>query len=142
MIGALLGVAKLFAGKIFSHGGADVIGKILHRDTAQTIADASVWKAEVNAGRDVAVEQIKASQNSWKDEFALGLISMPYIILFTIGTVGSLGALFNGDFDLALARFDQTIQHLANFPDWFTIGIFVPVILACFGIRVWNQQKK
>lgn len=142
MIGALFTVARAFAGRVFSRGGTDVLGQILHRDTAQTIAEAAVEQEEIKAGRDVAVEQVKASKQSWKDEFALFLISWPYIILFAIGTWGAMGTLWHRDFDLALQRFDLTIQHLSSFPEWYTWGIFVPVILSCFGIRALNGRVK
>ena len=101
---------------------------------------------EIEAERDVAVAQVKASATSWKDEFALFLVSWPYIVNFLIGTAGVVDALLLGQpagtdrFELAFDRFDNTIKALSDFPLWYEV-LFSSIVSACFGIRGYGIYK-
>ena len=108
---------------------------------------ASVGKEKIKADRDVAVAQINASALGWKDEFALVLVSYPYIVNFIIGTVGVVAALFwppegTADrFALAFERFDQTIKALNDFPLWYEI-LFSSIVGSVFGLRGVNYYRE
>ena len=137
MIGAIFSIGKSLVGKLISKGGADVVGSILKGNPASEIAKASVEKEEIKAGRDVAVEQIRAQKDSWKDEYALLLISWPYLMLFALGSWAAIDAMFDNvsDPEEALRRFNLTIDQLANFPEWFA-WLFGAAMTAALGIRV------
>ena len=141
MIGTIFTVARALAGRVFNSGGADILGKVLNRNTAGTLAEASVKKEEIKAGRDVAIAQVRAGEKSWKDEFALFLVAWPYAMLFFIGTWGAVDALIRLDPELALRRFQDTIQHLSAFPGWYTWGVFVPALCAALGIRAYAVKQ-
>jgi len=141
MIGAFLAGAKLIVGRFLSHGGVDVLGKVVQGGTTRAFISAQVQKEEIKAGRDVAIEQIKAGAHTHKDEIALGLVLWPYAWLFLLGTWNSFHAMWVGDPELAMRRFDLTIQHLSSFPGWYTWGVFVPAVTAALGIRVNTLRK-
>lgn len=66
----------------------------------------------------------KGSQSSWKDEWVLGMYSIPVIMCFV------------GEAERAQAGFDV----LQTLPEWY-IGVFVAISLASFGIRATGSIK-
>ena len=118
-----------------------VIQEIRGKGDRSSEFESAVRVKEVEADKDVALAQIRASSLGWRDEFILIIITFPYIMLFLIGMFGVIDALVSippqgvERFDLMLTRFDTTIGHLEDFPGWWTYGIFIPIGLACFGIK-------
>ena len=154
LLGALgLGLKALRFGKnLISPGNkigdaVKVIQALRDKGDRTSEFESAVRVKQIEADRDVAVAQVKASETSWKDEFILVIITFPYIMLFLIGVFGVVDALVGTPpegierFDLMLTRFDTTIHHLEDFPNWYTYGIFIPIGLACFGIKAHGIMK-
>jgi len=99
--------------------------------TEATARDASV------AG-DIALHRVKNEQTSWKDEYALIVISGPFVTGMVSGAlegagllpVGTTGAIMNGMF-----------AHLENVPEWWSTT-FQAGMLSALGITLWNKAKK
>ncbi|MEK9955141.1 MAG: hypothetical protein VW577_07005 [Pelagibacteraceae bacterium] len=90
-----------------------------HKSAAKAKAEANIM---LKASDDVAAwERIQAenSANSWKDEFLTVLLSIPLILCFIPGMVGSVEAGF---------------AALETMPDWYQIAISV-VIGSSFGVK-------
>ena len=124
-----------------------VIQEIRGKGDRSSEFESAVRVKEVEADKDVALAQIRASSLGWRDEFALGLVSYPYIMNFLIGTAGVIDALFLSQsvgvnrFDLAFERFDETIKALNDFPLWYEL-LFGSIVSACFGIRGYGIYKE
>ena len=90
-----------------------------HAEVALKNAEAIVYEKKATADIDWDLEAIKASNNSWKDEWLVILFSIPMIMAFIPGLEG------------VVARgFDQ----LDMMPDWYQYSLGV-IIAASFGIR-------
>ncbi len=80
-------------------------------------------KAGLAADSTWELEQLRNS--GWKDEYVLGVISIPAVLCFT-----EAGAL----------RVRAGFEALAATPLWYQ-GMFVSIFLAVFGIRYWRRQQ-
>ena len=142
MIGAIFSIGKSLVGKLISKGGADVIGSVLKNNTAGTIAEASVKKEEIKADRDVAVEQVKAGNNSWKDEYALGLLSGLFLLINILLFWTTIDAMIDNpsDPEEAIRRFGLLLDVLNKFPEWY-VWLFAGAMGAALGIRGFANYK-
>ena len=82
-------------------------------------AEAIVYERKATAEVDWDLEAIKASNNSWKDEWLVILFSIPMIMAFIPGLEGVVARGF---------------EQLDMMPDWYQYSLGV-IIAASFGIR-------
>ena len=82
-------------------------------------AEAIVYEKKATADIDWDLEAIKASNNSWKDEWLVILFSIPMIMAFIPGLEGVVARGF---------------EQLEMMPDWYQYSLGV-IIAASFGIR-------
>ena len=82
-------------------------------------AEAIVYQKKATADIDWDLEAIKASNNSWKDEWLVILFSIPMIMAFIPGLEGVVARGF---------------EQLEMMPDWYQYSLGV-IIAASFGIR-------
>ena len=82
-------------------------------------AEAIVYEKKATADIDWDLEAIKASNNSWKDEWLVILFSIPMIMAFIPGLEGVVARGF---------------EQLDMMPDWYQYSLGV-IIAASFGIR-------
>lgn len=90
-----------------------------HAEVALKNAEAIVYEKKATADIDWDLEAIKASNNSWKDEWLVILFSIPMIMAFIPGLEGVVARGF---------------EQLNMMPDWYQYSLGV-IIAASFGIR-------
>lgn len=90
-----------------------------HAEVALKNAEAIVYEKKATADIDWDLEAIKASNNSWKDEWLVILFSIPMIMAFIPGLEGVVARGF---------------EQLDMMPDWYQYSLGV-IIAASFGIR-------
>jgi len=81
-------------------------------------------RASESEGRDHEWELAQIKNSGLKDEWVLGLISIPMIMSFIPGTVQYV--------ELGFAALSQT-------PIWYQ-GMIVTIFLAIYGIRQWRRK--
>ena len=86
---------------------------------AKAQAEAIVMQKKATGEIDWDLEAIKASNNSWKDEWLVILFSIPMIMAFIPGLEGVVARGF---------------EQLDMMPDWYQYSLGV-IIAASFGIR-------
>ena len=90
-----------------------------HAEVALKNAEAIVYEKKATADIDWDLEAIKASNNSWKDEWLVILFSIPMIMAFIPGLEGVVARGF---------------EQLDMMQDWYQYSLGV-IIAASFGIR-------
>ena len=90
-----------------------------HAEVALKNAEAIVYEKKATADIDWDLAAIKASNNSWKDEWLVILFSIPMIMAFIPGLEGVVARGF---------------EQLDMMPDWYQYSLGV-IIAASFGIR-------
>jgi|TARA_R110000787_G_scaffold105588_1_gene213027 hypothetical protein len=108
--------------------------------TKQAMSDAALLTAEKQARGELAYngKLLEARQNDYKDEFVLGLLSIPILVL--------AWATFS-DNPQAMEKVNLFFEHFANLPKWFT-NLWILVVASIFGIkgtqifRNGGQKKK
>ena len=90
-----------------------------HAEVALKNAEAIVYEKKATADIDWDLEAIKASNNSWKDEWLVILFSVPLILAFIPGME-----------DVVKHGFEQ----LQDMPEWYQYSLGV-IVAASFGIR-------
>jgi len=108
--------------------------------TRQAMSDAALLTAEKQARGELEYngKLLEARQNDYKDEFVLGLLSIPILVL--------AWATFS-DNPQAMEKVNLFFEHFANLPKWFT-NLWILVVASIFGIkgtqifRNGGQKKK
>ena len=108
--------------------------------TKQAMSDAALLTAEKQARGELAYngKLLEARQNDYKDEFVLGLLSIPILVL--------AWATFS-DNPQAMEKVNLFFEHFAALPKWFT-NLWILVVASIFGIkgtqifRNGGQKKK
>tara|TARA_R110000751_G_scaffold65258_1_gene133641 strand:+ start:300 stop:692 length:393 start_codon:yes stop_codon:yes gene_type:complete len=108
--------------------------------TRQAMSDAALLTAEKQARGELAYngKLLEARQNDYKDEFVLGLLSIPILVL--------AWATFS-DNPQAMEKVNLFFEHFAALPKWFT-NLWILVVASIFGIkgtqifRNGGQKKK
>ena len=108
--------------------------------TKQAMSDAALLTAEKQARGEIEYngKLLEARQNDYKDEFVLGLLSIPILVL--------AWATFS-DNPQAMEKVNLFFEHFANLPKWFT-NLWILVVASIFGIkgtqifRNGGQKKK
>jgi len=95
--------------------------------TKQAMSDAALLTAEKQARGEIEYngKLLEARQNDYKDEFVLGLLSIPILVL--------AWAVFS-DSPEAMAKVNLFFDHFANLPKWFT-NLWILVVASIFGIK-------
>jgi len=95
--------------------------------TKQAMSDAALLTAEKQARGELAYngKLLEARQNDYKDEFVLGLLSIPILVL--------AWATFS-DNPQAMEKVNLFFEHFANLPKWFT-NLWILVVASIFGIK-------
>ena len=95
--------------------------------TKQAMSDAALLTAEKQARGEIEYngKLLEARQNDYKDEFVLGLLSIPILVL--------AWATFS-DNPQAMQKVNLFFEHLANLPKWFT-NLWILVVASIFGIK-------
>ena len=95
--------------------------------TKQAMSDAALLTAEKQARGELEYngKLLEARQNDYKDEFVLGLLSIPILVL--------AWATFS-DNPQALEKVNLFFEHFANLPKWFT-NLWILVVASIFGIK-------
>ena len=153
-LGTVLGIGKKIGGAIFGQATQTfgkspvqifIDGLTGGRGTGPTVINRRI--EEIKADTKISVAQIDASKSSWKDEFGLFLVSGHFIQILLVGFIGMGIVLFNDEIPLGdktdemLVVVSKCIDLLAKMPTWLAVGLFTPVIFACFGIRPWRRRK-
>jgi len=92
--------------------------------TAVKLTEAEIKKKQLTGEIDWDLEAIKATQNSWKDEWITLLFSIPMILAFCGDTGREIVA--NG------------FEALANMPQWYQVGLGA-VVSASVGQRAVSK---
>lgn len=104
------------------------------QDTVDRIlAEASAKDASV-AG-EIALVKVKNENSTWKDEYALLVISMPVVLLMCAGVASAFGLPVDVP-SLAEALFSP----LTLLPDWWS-NTFQMAMLSALGVTLWNKAK-
>jgi len=95
--------------------------------TRQAMSDAALLTAEKQARGEIEYngKLLEARQNDYKDEFVLGLLSIPILVL--------AWATFS-DNPQAMEKVNLFFEHFANLPKWFT-NLWILVVASIFGIK-------
>jgi len=95
--------------------------------TKQAMSDAALLTAEKQARGEIEYngKLLEARQNDYKDEFVLGLLSIPILVL--------AWATFS-DNPQAMEKVNLFFEHFANLPKWFT-NLWILVVASIFGIK-------
>jgi hypothetical protein len=95
--------------------------------TKQAMSDAALLTAQKQASGEIEYngKLLEARQNDYKDEFVLGLLSIPILVL--------AWATFS-DNPQAMEKVNLFFEHFANPPKWFT-NLWILVVASIFGIK-------
>ena len=95
--------------------------------TKQAMSDAALLTAEKQARGELEYngKLLEARQNDYKDEFVLGLLSIPILVL--------AWATFS-DNPQAMEKVNLFFEHFAALPKWFT-NLWILVVASIFGIK-------
>jgi len=95
--------------------------------TRQAMSDAALLTAEKQARGELEYngKLLEARQNDYKDEFVLGLLSIPILVL--------AWAVFS-DNPQAMEKVNIFFEHFAALPKWFT-NLWILVVASIFGIK-------
>ena len=104
-------------------------------------AKVALGKTDANAKVALTKEQwnmlaLKGSAHSWKDEWLMGIFSVPLVVAF----VGAVWFVFTGDMSLLEASkimFNSISEHGIEYGTVMTL-----MVMASFGIRVKNGNGK
>lgn len=99
-------------------------------------AEASAKDASV-AGQ-IALVKVNNENSTWKDEYALLVISGPLVILMISGAFEGAGTIPLGTTD---AISNGMFGSLSNVPEWWS-STFKAAMLSAVGITLWNKSKK
>ena len=91
------------------------------------MSDAQLLHAENQARGEEAYQGklLEARQNDYKDEFVLGILSAPIIVL--------AWAVISDD-PTAMDKVNTFFEHFSNLPKWFT-NLWILVVASIFGIK-------
>jgi len=91
------------------------------------MSDAQLLHAEKQARGEEAYQGklLEARQNDYKDEFVLGILSAPIIVL--------AWAVISDD-PTAMGKVNTFFEHFSNLPKWFT-NLWILVVASIFGIK-------
>ena len=97
------------------------------QETKMAMADAQHMHATRMARGEEAYQGklLEARQNDYKDEFVLGLLSIPILVL--------AWAVFS-DNPQAMDKVNIFFEHFAALPKWFT-SLWILVVASIFGIK-------
>jgi len=95
--------------------------------TKMAMSDAQLMHAEKMARGEEAYQGklLEARQNDFKDEFVLGILSAPIIVL--------AWAVISDD-PTAMDKVNTFFEHFSNLPKWFT-NLWILVVASIFGIK-------
>ena len=97
------------------------------KETQMRMADAQYMHAEKMARGEESYQGklLEARQNDYKDEFVLGILSAPIIVL--------AWAVISDD-PTAMDKVNTFFEHFSNLPKWFT-NLWILVVASIFGIK-------
>lgn len=110
-----------------------VVGNFINRRSEVAAAKHEAKMESIKATAQWEIEQAKAGQNGWKDEYITIFMSSPFGVMF-------LGSIFQGDGTI-VDRVQQAFVAMSVTPDWYQ-WTFVAVMLSGVGIKAMNQWKK
>ena len=95
--------------------------------TKEAMSDARLFHAQRMAKGEESYQGklLEARQNDYKDEFVLGLLSIPILVL--------AWAVFS-DNPQAMDKVNIFFEHFAALPKWFT-NLWILVVASIFGIK-------
>ena len=95
--------------------------------TKMAMSDAQLMHAEKMARGEEAYQGklLEARQNDYKDEFVLGILSAPIIVL--------AWAVISDD-PTVMDKVNTFFEHFSNLPKWFT-NLWILVVASIFGIK-------
>ena len=101
------------------------------------MSDAQLLHAEKQARGEEAYQGklLESRQNDYKDEFVLGILSAPIIVL--------AWAVISDD-PSAMDKVNIFFEHFSNLPKWFT-NLWILVVASIFGIKgtqIFKGAKK
>jgi hypothetical protein len=96
----------------------------LESKTAVKLTEAEIKKKQLTGEIDWDLEAIRATQNSWRDEWITLLFSIPMILAFC------------GDWGRKIV--DDGFAALANMPDWYQVSLGA-VVASSLGIRAVSK---
>jgi hypothetical protein len=100
------------------------------------LTEASAKDASV-AG-EIALHRVRNEQTSWKDEYALIVISGPFVVGMVSGAAEGASLLPAGT---TSAIMSGMFSHLDGVPEWWS-NTFQAGMLSALGITLWNKAKK
>ena len=136
MIGGLANLASAVV-----EGVSGYFGKREERRLAGETGKAKLAQAKVDGKHEISMSRaeweavaIRASDNSWKDEFWTVVLAGPFIMLI----VGSFGVVFVGD-DRLLVAANLAIENIAKagIEYGYVLGV---AVLAAFGVRFRRKR--
>ena len=95
--------------------------------TKMAMSDAQLMHAQKMASGEEAYQGklLEARQNDYKDEFVLGILSAPIIVL--------AWAVISDD-PTAMDKVNTFFEHFSNLPKWFT-NLWILVVASIYGIK-------
>lgn len=97
----------------------------LNVELAKYNSEAEKWKSAHEAETDWDLEALRASKNSWKDEYLTIILTMPFIASF---------------FPQVQDYIALGWEYVSRAPEWYQVSL-IGVIAASFGLR-WMFNKK
>ena len=111
--------------KLAVSGGSKIYSN--RQKAKMAMSDAQLLHAEKQARGEEAYQGklLEARQNDYKDEFVLGILSAPIIVL--------AWAVISDD-PSAMDKVNIFFEHFSNLPKWFT-NLWILVVASIFGIK-------
>lgn len=101
----------------------------------KVLVDASAADAAV-AGQ-IALVRIKNANNTWKDEYALIVISGPFVVTMVLGALEGFGHLPVGTTEKVTTGM---FTGMSEIPEWWS-NTFQAGMLSALGVTLWNKAK-
>ena len=86
----------------------------------------------------LALLRVQNEGTSWKDEYALIVISGPFVVGMVSGALEGAGILPTGTTQAVMSGM---FAHMENVPEWWS-QTFQAGMLSALGITLWNKVKK
>ena len=136
-VNTLLGGVLKPLGNIFTAREERKRQKQEAEDTVERILTEAAAADSAVAGQ-IALVRVQNEQTSWKDEYALIVISSPFVMGMVSGALEGAGIVPLGTTESIMSGM---FAPLSQVPEWWSTT-FQAGMLSALGITLWNKAKK
>lgn len=131
-------VASMIPGGGIVKAGLEIFTKREERKQAKLDNEYKLLQQQGLTDSQIRLQQTKNAEKSWKDEYALLLITAPVLYAFGLLIFALIFGLSNERVDQELARFTQVIKIISMLPDWWQM-LIVTGLCAALGIKMMKK---